>query len=402
MGHALDERLALEGGIPVRRSRLPLSRPLTGDAEVEAAADAIRRGWLVGDGPAGHAAEDALAGVLDGTRPLFMNSCTAALEASVLLSGAGPGDEIICPSFTFVSCANAIMRAGARPVFVDIDAGTLNIDPAAVAAAVTPRTRAVLVVHYGGRACPMDAILEIADRHSISVIEDAAHALGGRWRDRALGTIGRFGCFSFHGTKDIVCGEGGALVCRSNEDRARAEILREKGTNRAQFLRGEVDKYTWVAEGSSFVGSDILAAILRVQLDRLPAILARKRELAMALSERLQPLNGSVTLPVEWPGILSTWHTFPILVNQQLRDGMLSALHAEGIGATFHYVPLHSAPFGRERLGYSAADLPVTERVSASLIRLPLFAAMSDHDLADVAAATLKVVRRMHPAFSKA
>ena len=389
--------LAVNGGRPVRATRLPLGRPWIGDAEIAAAADAVKRGLLTGNGPLGRQAEEALARVLAGTPALLVTSCTAALEASVLLSGAGPGDEILCPSYTFVSTANAVVRAGARPVFVDIDAATLNIDPDQVAPAIGPRTRAVMVVHYAGRACPMDAILEIAARHSLRVIEDAAHALGGKYHGRPLGTIGDFGCFSFHGTKDVVCGEGGALVCRDPEDRRQAEILREKGTNRAAFLRGEVDKYTWVSEGGSFVASDVLAAILCAQLDRLPAILARKRELAERLTRLLQPIAGQVVLPAEWPGIESTWHLYPILVDHSVHDACLAALQAEGIGASFHFVPLHSSPFSRARFGGGDVNLPATDRVAASLIRLPLFASMTDQDLDDVAAATVKVIRGLAP-----
>lgn len=389
--------LALDGGRPVRSTRLPLGQPTLGDAEAAAAADAVRRGQLTGNGPMGRRAEETLTGMLGGTPALFVTSCTSALEASVLLSGAGPGAEVLCPSFTFVSTANAIVRAGARPVFVDIDPATLNIDTDAIARAIGPRTRAIMVVHYGGRACEMDRVLDIAARHALRVIEDAAHGLGGRYRGRPLGTIGDFGCFSFHGTKDIVCGEGGALVCRNEQDRRRAEILREKGTNRAAFLRGEVDKYTWVAEGSSYVASDVLAAILDVQLQRLPEILARKRELATRLTRLLQPVASVLVLPEEWPGIESTWHLYPILVEPERRDRCLAALQAEGIGAAFHYVPLHSSPFGTTYLGGRASDLPVTERVSASLIRLPLFAAMTDQDLDDVAAAVIKVARVLLP-----
>jgi dTDP-4-amino-4,6-dideoxygalactose transaminase len=238
----------------------------------------------------------------------------------------------------------------------------------------------------------MEAILDIARSRGVRVIEDAAHALGARWQGRPLGTIGDFGCFSFHGTKDVVCGEGGALVCARADDREHAEIIREKGTNRAAFLRGEVDKYTWVAAGSSLIMSDVLAAILRVQLARVPAILARKRKLAARLTSLLHDISGRVRLPDEWPGIESSWHLYPILVPPRVRDRMLAALKAENIGATFHYVPLHDAPFAREHFGSLAGTLPSTEVVSASLVRLPLFAAMSDDDLEDVAEATLKVV----------
>jgi dTDP-4-amino-4,6-dideoxygalactose transaminase len=283
-------------------------------------------------------------------------------------------------------------------VFADLDARTLNLDPEAVARAITPRTRAVIVVHYGGRVSGLDDLVDLAQRRGIRLIEDAAHALGSRWRSRPAGTIGDFGCFSFHATKDVVCGEGGALVCRDRADTLRAQILREKGTNRSAFLRGEVDKYTWVAPGGSYVGAEVLAAILQVQLERLPAILSRKRALARQLTARLDPLREAVRLPGDWPDLESSWHLYPILVPAEVRDRVLGALNAEGVGATFHYVPLHSSPFAREQFGYRPEDLPVTEHVGASLVRLPLFAAMSDEDLDHVVDATQKVVRALVPA----
>jgi dTDP-4-amino-4,6-dideoxygalactose transaminase len=391
------DRLAIDGGTPVRTSLLPLTRPWAGEEEALAASAAVRGNMLVGGGPIGVQAEAVLASHLDGAHPWFLNSCTSALEAAILLAGVRPGDDVILPSFTFVSCANAIVRAGARPVFADIDADTFNIDPSSVARVMTPRTRAIIVVHYGGRACDMASLVALAEAHGARLIEDAAHALGARWNGRPLGTIGDFGCFSFHGTKDVVCGEGGALVCRDSGDTARAEILREKGTNRAAFLRGEVDKYTWVGEGSSLIASDVLAAILKVQLQRLPAILVRKRALARDLTARLAAVADRVQLPYEWSGIESSWHLYPTLVPAEVRDDILAALRAEGIGATFHYVPLHDSPYAREHFAYSTGDLPVTERVSASLVRLPLFAAMSDDDLEDVASAFLKVLQRFLP-----
>ncbi len=386
------EPLAIDGGTPVRRTRLPLTRPWTDEAEVAAVADVVRCGLMTGGGAAGRRAEAALGAILDDARPLFMTSCTSALEAAVLLSGAGRGDDVLCPSFTFVSCANAIVRSGARPVFMDVDPDTFNVGPEQIERAITPRTRAAIIVHYAGRACDMSKILELGERHHFRVIEDAAHGLGARWHGRPLGTIGDFGTFSFHGTKDVVCGEGGALVCRSDSDLAAAEIMREKGTNRAAFLRGDVDKYTWVSEGSSYIASDVLAAILAVQIGKLPAMLRRKRELAARLTEGLRPIAHLVGLPSEWQGIESSWHLYPVLVDPRVRDRALVALQAEGIGATFHYVPLHSSPYARKHFGYRPEDLPHTERVSASLCRLPLFAAMSDADIDDVAAATVKVL----------
>ena len=382
--------------VPRRRrtSLLPLTRPWLDTTEAQAVYDAVLGGDLIGDGRICRLAEATLSAHLGVTRALLLNSCTAALETAVHLSGAR-GGEVILPSFTFVSCANAVIRGGARPVFADIDPHTLNIDPDAIARGITPSTRAIIVVHYAGRACDMGAILALAERHGIKVIEDAAHALGGMWHDRPLGTIGDFGCFSFHGTKDVVCGEGGALVCRDAADTRRAEIIREKGTNRAAFLRGDVDKYTWVDEGNSFVLSDTLAALLQPQLERLPAILERKRQLAAALTRRLEPVADRLILPHEWAGIRTTWHLYPVLVPQERRDDMLAALRAQDIGAAFHYVPLHDSPYATEQFGYKTGDLPHTERISASLIRLPLFAAMSDTDLDDVAEATIAAARQL-------
>jgi dTDP-4-amino-4,6-dideoxygalactose transaminase len=382
--------------VPRRRrtSLLPLTRPWLDATEAQAVYDAVLGGDLIGDGRICRDAEATLSAHLGVNRALLLNSCTAALETAVHLSGAR-GGEVILPSFTFVSCANAVIRGGARPVFADIDPNTLNIDPDAIARGITSSTRAIIVVHYAGRACDMGSIVTLAERHGIRVIEDAAHALGGTWHDRPLGTIGDFGCFSFHGTKDVVCGEGGALVCRDAADTRRAEIIREKGTNRAAFLRGDVDKYTWVDEGNSFVLSDALAALLQPQLERLPAILERKRQLAAALTRRLEPVADRLILPHEWAGIRTTWHLYPVLVPQERRDEMLAALRAQDIGAAFHYVPLHDSPYATQQFGYKTGDLPHTERISASLIRLPLFAAMSDTDLDDVAEATIAAARQL-------
>lgn len=379
----------------MRQVLLPLTRPWLDEREVAAAAAAVRDLHLIGAGAIGQRVETQLAAALQVPRALLVNSCTSALEAAILLAGVMPGDDVILPSFTFVSCANAVVRAGARPVFADIDPVTFNIDPADVARRITPRTRALMVVHYAGRACDMQALLDIAGHHGLPVIEDAAHGLGATWRHRPLGTIGDFGAFSFHGTKDVVCGEGGALVCRDADRTRDAEVFREKGTNRAAFLRGDVSKYEWVSTGGSLVISDVLAALLGVQLERLPAIISRKRRLARRLTERLVPIADRVQLPADLPDTDSSWHLYPVLVPPDVRDAMLAALKAEGIGATFHYVPLHDSPYGRAQFGYGTGDLPVTERVSRSLVRLPLFAAMSDADLDDVANAMVKVTRHL-------
>jgi dTDP-4-amino-4,6-dideoxygalactose transaminase len=374
---------------------LPLTRPWIDEREVDAVAAAVRAGALMGAGTIGQRVEQQFAGILRVERALLVNSCTAALEAAVVLAGVQPDDEVILPSFTFVSCANAVVRAGGRPVFADIDPVTLNLDPRSVERLITSRTRAVMVVHYAGRACDMAAFLDLARRHRLRLIEDAAHALGASWQGRPLGTIGDFGCFSFHGTKDVVCGEGGALVCRDPRDTDAAEIFREKGTNRVAFLRGDVRKYEWVSLGGSLVISDILAALLEVQLGRLDAIISRKRQLGRSLTERLQTVASHVMLPDPEVPDESSWHLYPVIVPPDVRDHVLAALRAEGIGATFHYVPLHDSPYGRAEYGHPVADLPVTDRISRSLVRLPLFAAMSDRDLDDVAKATDKVVRQV-------
>jgi len=388
-----NEPLAIENGTSVRRDRLPLHRPWIGEEEVRAVANAMCSGHLSGRGPIGREVEAELSAIL-GTPTLFVSSCTAALEISLTLSGVGRGDEVICPSFAFVSAATSVVRAGAIPVFADIEPDTFNIDPADIESRITPETRAIIVVHYAGHACDMDRILEIASRRGLKVIEDAAHAFGASAEGRPLGTIGDFGCFSFHGTKDIVCGEGGALVCRRHDDAHRAEIVCEKGTNRTQFIRGDIDHYTWVDEGSSYAASDVLASLLQAQLGRFPAILARKRELAERLTSLLEPIRGLVQLPRERPGVSSSWHLYAILVPAQVRDDVIRALRHEGLDAAFHYIPLHSSPFARERLRRPLPRLPHTDRVSTSLIRLPFFASMSDDDLEDVARATIKVVTR--------
>ncbi len=254
---------------------IAFSRPWF-DAREEAAVREALSGQVSGDGPIGRRVEGRLAGLLGASRVLLTTSGTHALELALLALGVGPGQEVICPSFTFVSSANAVLRVGARPVFAEIEETTLGLDPADVERRITTRTAAVLPVHYAGVAPDMEALLGLARRHGLRVVEDAAQGLGAAWRGRALGTLGDAGCLSFHETKNVTCGEGGALVVSDPELAHRAEIAREKGTNRAAFLRGEVDKYTWVAEGSSYVLSDLLAAVLLAQLQKLDAIQTRR------------------------------------------------------------------------------------------------------------------------------
>jgi dTDP-4-amino-4,6-dideoxygalactose transaminase len=296
---------------------------------------------------------------------------------------------VICPSFTFVSTANAILRVGGRPVFADIDEETLGLDPADVATRITPQTAALLPVHYGGIAADMDALLAIARDKGLRVVEDAAQGLAASYKGAPLGTLGDAGCFSFHETKNVTCGEGGALAVSDPEIAARAEIIREKGTNRSAFLRGEVDKYTWVDEGSSFIISDVLAAILDAQLDKLPEIQARRRAVSNAYRERLAgwARRTGVKMQAEPPGRESNDHLFALLLpDGGRRDAFISFLRSRGVMATFHYVPLHSSPFWQRYAG-ETPSLPVTERVAAALVRLPLHPRLGEDDLDRVVAA---------------
>jgi dTDP-4-amino-4,6-dideoxygalactose transaminase len=341
-----------------------------------------------GDGPIGRKVERRLSELLGGQRVMLTTSCTHALELALLALGIGPGQEVVCPSFTFVSSANAALRVGARPVFADIDEHTLGLDPQDVERRLTPRTAVILPVHYAGVAPDMAALLEIARRRGLRVVEDAAQGLAASWRGAPLGTLGDAGCLSFHETKNLSCGEGGALVVSDPELAKRAEIAREKGTNRAAFFRGEVDKYTWVAEGSSYVLSDVLAAILDAQLDKLDAIQARRAAIVARYRETLSDWAGGhgVRLPAELPERTPNHHIFYLLYpDGASRDRALRALRARGVMATFHYVPLHSSPHGRS-LG-PQPPLPVTERVAATLLRLPLHARLSDDEVERVAGA---------------
>jgi dTDP-4-amino-4,6-dideoxygalactose transaminase len=351
---------------------IAFSRPWFDERE-EAAVRAALSGHVSGDGPIGRRVEARLAAHLGATRVLLTTSGTHALELALLALGVGPGQEVICPSFTFVSSANAVLRVGARPVFADIEDRTLGLDPADVEPRVTPRTVALLPVDYAGVAPDMDALLDLARRRGLRVVEDAAQGLAATWRGRALGTLGDAGCLSFHETKNVTCGEGGALLVGDPELARRAEIAREKGTNRAAFFRGEVDKYTWVAEGSSYVLSDVLAALLDAQLDKLAEIQRRRAAIVARYREGLAPwaAEHGVRLPPELPERGPNHHLFFLLYpDGRGRDAALRSLRARGVLATFHYVPLHSAPHAR-RLGVDV-ELPVTDRVAATLLRLPL------------------------------
>ncbi len=356
--------------------------PWFDERELEAVRGALA-GRVGGDGPIGRRVERRLEGALETRRVLLTTSCTHAMELALLALGVGRDQEVVCPSFTFVSTANAVLRVGARPVFADIEDETLGLDPEDVERRLTPRTAAVMPVHYTGVAPDMEALLDLSRRHRLKVVEDAAQALGARWRGRPLGTLGDAGCFSFHESKNVTCGEGGALALADPELARRAEIIREKGTNRAAFLRGEVDKYTWVAEGSSYVLSDVLAAILDAQMDKLPEVTARRAAVVARYRAGLESwaARTGVRLPPELPDREPNHHVFYLLYpDGACRDEALLTLRARGVMASFHYVPLHTAPQGRA-IGAGDTVLPVTDRVAATLLRLPLHPLLSEEDV---------------------
>lgn len=362
---------------------IPFSRPFIAGRELEYIAEAVRLGHLSGDHEFTRRCHRWLEDTLGAERAFLTHSCTAALEMAALLCDLEPGDEVILPSFTFVTTASAFALRGARPVFVDIRPDTLNIDESRVEAACGTRTRAIVVVHYAGLACDMDAICALARERGLLVVEDAAHAFLARWRDRALGTIGDLGCLSFHETKNVISGEGGALLVRSEALARRAEILWEKGTNRRAFFRGEVDRYTWIDLGSSFLPSELTAAFLYAQFERAREITERRRTLCAMYRERLADLaeRGLARLPLLPQAAESSGHIFYLLMRSRAeRDGLIAYLKGRGILAVSHYVPLHSSPAGR-RYGRVAGPMTVTDCVSETLVRLPLFFEMSDAEL---------------------
>lgn len=369
---------------------VPFNRPYLTGREMVYLAEAVRQRALAGDGPFTARCSRWLEERTGTRRALLTHSCTAALEMAALLAGIGPGDEVIMPSFTFVSTANAFVLRGAAPVFVDIRPDTLNLDERLIEEAVTPRTRAVAVVHYGGVACEMDTILETARKHNLLVIEDAAQGAAAFYKGRALGAIGGLGALSFHETKNLVCGEGGALLVNDPRLVTAAEIIREKGTDRARFFRGEVDKYTWQMAGSSFLPGELAAAFLWAQLeeaDTLTDLRVRAWERYHALLAGLEA-EGLLRRPVVPPECRHNGHLYYILLAEGIeREPVLRALKAAGIGAVFHYVPLHSAPAGM-RYGRVAGSMANTGSLSARLIRLPLWAGISE-------AAQIRVVDRL-------
>ena len=364
------------------RYSIPFNRPGLAGREMAYIAQAVAGGHISGDGPFTRKCHAILEQALGAPKALLTTSCTHALEMAALLLDVKPGDEVVFPPFTFVSTVNAFVLRGVRPAFVDIRPDTLNIDERLIARALTPRTRAIVVVHYAGVGCEMDAILDVAARHGVPVVEDNAHGLFGTYRGRLLGTFGALAAQSFHETKNFSCGEGGALLVNDPRYVERAEILREKGTNRSRFFREQVDKYTWVDVGSSYLPSDMLAAFLCAQLEQREAIQGARRRVWERYREALEewaPAHG-VRLPVIPSHCGQAWHMFYLLMpSLPARQGLIEHLKGRGILGVFHYLPLHLSDMGR-RYGGKPGDCPVTEDVSDRLLRLPFYNDLSEGD----------------------
>jgi dTDP-4-amino-4,6-dideoxygalactose transaminase len=354
---------------------IPFNKPCIVGKELYYIAQAVTLGNISGDGHFTQNCCRLLEERFGIHKVLLTPSCTAALEMAAMLCGLGPGDEVILPSYTFVSTANAFVRLGARPVFVDVRPDTLNLDERLIEKAITPRTKALFPVHYGGVGCEMDTILKLADKYGLQVVEDAAQGVNAFYQGRALGSLGTLGTYSFHETKNYICGEGGALCINTPELVERAEIIRDKGTNRKQFFRGQVDKYTWVDQGSSYVPSEICSAFLYAQLEMLDMISHRRRKVFEEYRRQLADLeaDGLLRLPYTPEECESNYHLFYIVLpDRECRDGLLEYLREHGVGAVFHYVPLHTSPMG-QKFGYREGDLPLTEDVSGRLLRLPFY-----------------------------
>ena len=354
-------------------SEISFNWPELAGKELEFMEEAVSRHHLSGNGNFTVLCQERLERELGAKKVLLTTSCTAALEMSAILLDVRPGDEVIVPSFTFVSGANAFVLRGAKPVFVDIRKDTLNIDENLIEAHITRKTKAIVIVHYAGVACKMEALLAISERHGIPIVEDNAHGLFGTHRGQPLGSFGTLATQSFHETKNVICGEGGALVVNQSSFVDRAEILWEKGTNRKKFFAGLVDKYTWVDIGSSFLLSDLLAAFLFAQLEQVEKIQSIRHEIWSYYHGALRSLSCrfDIELPYVPTDCNHAAHLFYILLpNQSRRDQLIRFLRSRAIGSAFHYLPLHLSPMGRQ-FGYQEGDCPVTEDISGRLIRLP-------------------------------
>lgn len=372
-------------------NKIPFIRPHLTGREMELIGQCLSSGQMVGDGPFTKQCEAHLREHTGARQALLTHSCTAALELSALLLDLAPGDEVIMPTYTFVSTANAFVLRGAVPVFVDVRADTINLDEKLIETAITPRTRAIVPVHYAGVACAMDEINAIAAAHKLHVVEDAAQGVGATYRGQALGTLGSLGALSFHATKNVISGEGGALLINDENLVERAEVIREKGTDRSRFIRGEVDKYTWQDIGSSFLPSDITAAMLMAQLPETNSINAKRLAIwsrfhaAFADAERA----GRFRRPGLPQDCGSNAHIYYLVFNSQdERESARAKLADAGIAAVTHYVPLHLSP-GAARFGRNSGEMPVAMSVADGLLRLPIYPDLAAEEEARIVDAVL-------------
>ena len=370
-------------------STIPFNQPFAVGKEFEYIRQAIKNVHTCGDGPFTKKCHAFLEQTLGVNKALLTTSCTHALEMAALLLNIQPGDEVIVPSFTFVSTVNAFVLRGAYPVFCDIRPDTLNLDENKLEKLITSRTKVIVPVHYAGVGCEMDAIMEIAGRYGVAVVEDNAHGLFGKYKGKYLGTFGCLATQSFHETKNFNCGEGGALLINDPQYVERAEIIREKGTNRSRFYRGQVDKYTWVDLGSSYLPSDMLAAYLYAQLEVHEQIQAKRRQIWEYYHEHLQDWaqEHGIRFPIVPDHCEQAYHMFYVLMpSLEKRQALIAHLKASNIISVFHYLPLHLSQMGRQ-LGGKEGDCPVTEDVSDLLLRLPFYNDLTEADLARVVAA---------------
>ncbi|MCH8523456.1 MAG: dTDP-4-amino-4,6-dideoxygalactose transaminase [Balneolales bacterium] len=359
---------------------IPFHKPYTDEREANALYDTLKSGVLRGDGLASKSVQKLISDITGAKYVYFTTSCTHALEIAILSLNLKPGDEVIMPSFTFVSTANAVLLHGGKPVFCDIHPDTLNIAPDDIRSKISSRTRAIIPVHYAGVSAEMDAICALANEYNLQVIEDAAQGADAYYNNRHLGSIGDMGCLSFHDTKNITCGEGGAFLTNSEEIARKAEVIREKGTNRSAFLRGEVDKYTWIERGSSFIQSDLLAAMLNIQWQKKDEIRRLRKNIWETYHAALEAfeLAGYLQRPVIPKQCTSNYHTYFFTVNSPAdQDNLLQLFRSHGISASFHYIPLHTSPFGLQ-INPTPPSLPVTEKISNCLIRLPIYPGLLD------------------------
>lgn len=362
--------------------RIPFNRPTIVGKELYYISEAIHNGYSAGDAAFTKRCHAVFEETLGIPKALLTTSCTHALEMAAMLLGCDEGDEVIVPSFTFVSTPNAFALRGAKPVFADIRPDTLNIDETQIEALITERTKAIVPVHYAGIGCEMQTIIDIAERYNIAVVEDNAHGLYARYQDQYLGTFGEFATQSFHETKNFICGEGGALFINAEEYVERAEIVREKGTNRSRFFRGQVDKYTWVDIGSSYLPSDLLAAFLYAQLESRTEIFAKRQRVWDTYHRELQEwaIANDIKLPTVPTSCEQSYHMYYILLPSLVnRQSLIHHLAERGIQAVFHYLPLHLSDMG-QHFGGQAGDCPITEDVSDRLLRLPFYNELSAVD----------------------